>query len=173
MLETPLLVFQENVSYYIMASYYSAHIHHRWRSTCFNIQYFPAMYFGATFFKDDTDSLPYHQLMVNNVLWRNTRPIKPGTLGRTPSLFDKCTGLFYTRYTSHSSYGFLSHSKDTTTMVKCFAKGQRCHNRDSYPHSAEQKHQSLSPRSSYPLRAPWDITGYSVCFKLWAEDHCE
>ncbi len=71
--------------------------------------------------------------------------IKPGTLGRTPSLYDKCTGFFYVRYTTHGTNGFTSHPKDEAIMVKCLAEGQKCPDRDSNPHSADQKHQSLSP----------------------------
>ena len=37
--------------------------------------------------------------------------------GPTPSLFDKCTGLFYMRYTTHGTSG-LTHPKDEA-MVKC------------------------------------------------------
>ena len=33
--------------------------------------------------------------MVYKVLWRNMQPVKPGTPGRTPSLFEKCTGFFF------------------------------------------------------------------------------
>ena len=37
--------------------------------------------------------------MVYKVMWRNMLPIKPETLGRTPSLYDNCTGFFYMNYT--------------------------------------------------------------------------
>ncbi len=59
--------------------------------------------------------------MVYEVLWRNMLPIKLGTPGRTPSLCDKCTGFFYVRYTTHSTYSFTSHLKDEAIMVKCLA----------------------------------------------------
>ena len=49
--------------------------------------------------------------MVYKVLWRNKLPIKPGTPGRTPFLFQKCTGLFYMRYTTHRTSEFTSHPK--------------------------------------------------------------
>ena len=61
-----------------------------------------------------------HHVMVYKVLWRNMLPIRPGTPGRTPSLFDKCTGFFYMRYTTHGTNGFTSHPKDEA-MVKCLA----------------------------------------------------
>ncbi len=59
--------------------------------------------------------------MIYKVLWRNMQPIKPGTPGRTPSLFDKCTGFFFVRYTTHGTNGFTSHPKDEAIMVKCLA----------------------------------------------------
>ncbi len=59
--------------------------------------------------------------MVYKVLWRNMQPIKPGTLGRSPSLFNKCTGFFYVRYTTHRTNGFAPHPKDEAIMVKCLA----------------------------------------------------
>ena len=50
-------------------------------------------------------------------------------------LLDKWTGLFYVLYTTHRTKG----------MVKCLAfKVQGCHDWDSNPHSANQKHRSLS-----------------------------
>ncbi len=57
--------------------------------------------------------------MVYKVLWHNMQPIKPGTPGRTPSLFDKCTGFFYMHYTTHETNGFTSHPKEEAIMVTC------------------------------------------------------
>ena len=57
-----------------------------------------------------------------------------------PSLFDKCTGLFYVRYTTHVTNGFASHPKDESSWYW----GHMCHDWDSNPHSADQTHQSLS-----------------------------
>ena len=57
--------------------------------------------------------------MVYKVLWRNMQPIKPGTPGRTPSLSNKWTGLFYV-LTTHTTNGFTSYPKDEA-MVKCLA----------------------------------------------------
>ena len=57
--------------------------------------------------------------------WRIKQP-KPGTPGRTPSLFDKCTGLFNMRYTTHGTNGFTFRLKDEA-MVKCLALGHKCH----------------------------------------------
>ena len=51
---------------------------------------------------------------------------QPGTPGRTPSLFDKCTGFFYVRYTKHGTNFLTSHTKDEV-MVKCLARGHKCH----------------------------------------------
>ena len=56
------------------------------------------------------------------------------TPGRTPSLFDKCTGFFYMPYTTHGTNGFTSHPKDEETSLTAG---------DSNSHSADQKHQSL------------------------------
>ena len=46
---------------------------------------------------------------------RNLRPTKPETPGQTPSLKDKCTGLFYVHYTTHGTYSFTSHPKGRRT----------------------------------------------------------
>ena len=42
--------------------------------------------------------------MFYNVLWRKLLTIGPGTPGQTPSLFDKCTGFFYMRYITQSTF---------------------------------------------------------------------
>ena len=52
------------------------------------------------------------------------------------SLFEKCTGFFYLAF-------FPSEGR--SIMVQCLAWGHRCRDWDSYPHSADQRHQSLSP----------------------------
>ena len=83
------------------------------------------------------------QVMVYTVLWRIMQPIIPGSPGRTSSLFDKCTGFFYVGHTSHRTYAILSHPKDEAVMVLSVLL--KCPDPDSNPHSAEQKHQSLSP----------------------------
>ena len=63
----------------------------------------------------------YHLIRVYKLLWRIQQP-QQGTPGRTPSLFDKCTGFFYMRYTTHGTNGFTSHPKDEAIiMVKCLA----------------------------------------------------
>ena len=51
---------------------------------------------------------------------RRIQHSQPGTPGRAPSLFDKCTGFFYMRYTTHGTNGFMSNQKDKA-MVKCLA----------------------------------------------------
>ena len=75
------------------------------------------------------------------MLWHNMLPFKPGTSGQTPSLYDKLTGFFYVHYTTQYTG---STAKDAATMVKCLAKGYRCHDWVLNPHSGDQKHQSLS-----------------------------
>ena len=60
--------------------------------------------------------------------------IQPGKPRRTTSLFDKCIGLFYKRYTPHGTKGFLSHPKQWLSVL---IEGLD-------PHSADQKHQSLN-----------------------------
>ncbi len=59
--------------------------------------------------------------MVYKVLWHKMQSIKPGTPGRTPSVYDKCNRLVYINYTIHGTYSFTSHSKDAAVMVKCLA----------------------------------------------------
>ncbi len=59
--------------------------------------------------------------MVCKWLSCNIEPIKPGTLGQTLSLYDKCTGFLYVHYTTHETLGFMSHMKDAAIMVKCLA----------------------------------------------------
>ena len=49
-------------------------------------------------------------------------PIRPGTPGRAPSLYDKCTGLFYMHYTTHGTTGFTSHSEDKALCVSVLLK---------------------------------------------------
>ncbi len=72
------------------------------------------------------------------------QPIKLRMPGQTPFLYDKYTGIFDVHYTTHGTYGFTSHPKNEAIMVKCLSEGHKCHDRDSNPHSADQKHQSLS-----------------------------
>ena len=52
------------------------------------------------------------------MLWCNLLPVRPGTPGRTPSLYNKCTVHFYVHYTTHRTVGFTSHPKDAVIMVK-------------------------------------------------------
>ena len=59
--------------------------------------------------------------------------------GQTPSLYDKCTGLFYVHYTTHRTNGCTSNPKDEA-MVKDLGVMAG----DLIPHSANQKHQSLN-----------------------------
>ena len=54
----------------------------------------------------------FYKVMLYKVLWRNLLPIGPGTPGRTPSLFDKCTGFFYMRYITHGTSRLRSRPKD-------------------------------------------------------------
>ena len=44
----------------------------------------------------------------------------------------------------HATYSLMSHPKDKVIMVKYLAQGNKCHDQDSNPKSADQKHQSLS-----------------------------
>ena len=59
---------------------------------------------------------------------RRIQQPQPGTLGQTLSLFDKCPGFFYVRYTTHMTNSFTSHPKEEA-VVKCLV---------------DQKHQSLN-----------------------------
>ena len=54
------------------------------------------------------------------------------TPGQTPSFFDKSTGFFYMRYTTHGPKGFTSHQKNEA-MVKCLAYGTIVKSGDSIP----------------------------------------
>ena len=60
-------------------------------------------------------------LLFYKVMRRNLPTIRPGTVGRTSSLNEKCTGFFNVHYTTHRTYSFTSHLKDTAVMVKCLA----------------------------------------------------
>ena len=53
---------------------------------------------------------------------RRIQQPQPGTPGRTPYLFDKCTGFFCMHYTTHGTNGFMSHPKDEA-MAMCLLKG--------------------------------------------------
>ncbi len=59
--------------------------------------------------------------MVDMVLWCNLQPTIPETPGQTPSLSDKCTGVFYMHYTTYRTYGLTSNPKDTVITVKLLA----------------------------------------------------
>ena len=63
--------------------------------------------------------------MVYKVLCPNMLPIKPEHRGKPPSLYDKCTWLFYVHYTTHRTYGFSSHPKDAAMMVVSCLRTQR------------------------------------------------
>ena len=62
--------------------------------------------------------------MVYKVLWHNMLSVRPGTSGRTFSLYDKCTELFYVHYTWDQN-GLTSNSKDKAIAVKCLAQGHQ------------------------------------------------
>ena len=68
------------------------------------------------------------------------QPIKPRTPRRTPYLDVKCTRFFYVHNTTPRTYRFTVPPKDEAIMVKCLACGHKCHDGDSDPHSADQKH---------------------------------
>ena len=67
----------------------------------------------------ETQLLSTDLIRVYKVLQR-IQQLQPGTPGRAPSLFEKCTGFFNMRYTTHGTNGFMSHPKDEA-MVKCLA----------------------------------------------------
>ena len=55
-----------------------------------------------------------------------------------------------------------TNPKNSAIIVKCLAQGHKCHGRDSNPHSADYKHQSLCPMllTDHPwhtvtLQVPW------------------
>ena len=48
--------------------------------------------------------------------------MKPRTPGRTTSLFDKFTGLFYSLYTKHGTNGFTSNPKDEASWLSVMLK---------------------------------------------------
>ena len=62
--------------------------------------------------------------MVYKVLWRNQLQIKPGTLGQTPSLFNKYTRFFYVHYTTHGTNRFActSYPKDVASWLSVLLK---------------------------------------------------
>ena len=70
--------------------------------------------------------------MVYKVLRRIQQP-QPGTPGQTPSLFDKCTGFFYKRYTKHGTNGFTSHPKDEAHWLSVLLKDTSVTAWDSKP----------------------------------------
>ena len=110
----------------------------QWCSRWFNIQCFPIRCVGLRL-KYETYSFyiaPCNVLQYAANQTRNTRA--------APSLYCKCTGFFYVRHTTHGTNGFTSHPNDEA-MVKCLASEHRCHDWDSDPHSADQKHQNLNP----------------------------
>ena len=72
---------------------------------------------------------------VYKVLWRNMLPIKLGTPGRTRSLFDKYTELFYVRYTIHGTNGFTYYPKDEASLLSILLKDTSV-GWDSNPQSA-------------------------------------
>ena len=88
--------------------------------------------------------------MVYKLLCCNTLPIKPGTWGRTPSLFDKCTGFFYVCFTTPGTSSFQPIRR-MKRHCNCLAKPHRCYNWTSNPHSAEQKHTRVWIRCSIKL----------------------
>ncbi len=55
----------------------------------------------------------------------------------------------------HGTYGLMFHPKDTAIMIKYLVQGNQCHDRNSNPHLADQKHQSLFPMplTARPLHA--------------------
>ncbi len=77
--------------------------------------------------------------MVLKVLRRIQQPL-PETPGQILLFVKSVAVLFDVHYTTHRTYGFTSHPKDEAIMVN-----NKCQDRDSNPHSADQKHQSLSP----------------------------
>ena len=64
---------------------------------------------------------PYY-VAPYKVLRRIQQP-QPGTLWQTPSVFDKCTGFFYT---THGINGFMSHpgtKQWLSVLLKCHGRG--------------------------------------------------
>ena len=62
-----------------------------------------------------------------------------------PLLFsDKRTGSFYMRYTTHGTNNFILPIRRTKQWLSVLLKDTNVTAEDSNPHSADQKHQSLS-----------------------------
>ena len=76
------------------------------------------------------------------------------TPGRTPSLFNKRTGLFYIRYTTHVTNGLTSHPKDEAMVKSVFLKDTSVTVGDSNPHSADQRFWDIAENTEriYPRR---------------------
>ena len=56
---------------------------------------------------------------VLNVIWSTAAD----PLGRTLSLYNRCTWVLYVHYTAHGTYGVTSHPQNAAIMVKRLAKG--------------------------------------------------
>ncbi len=76
------------------------------------------------------------------------RPVVIGALGLVKkgldNIIDRIPGrlLCALPILVQRTYGLMSHPKEHS---KYLAQGHKCQDRDSNPHSADQKHQSLSP----------------------------
>ena len=67
-----------------------------------------------------------------------------GNMGRDQSLYNKCNG-FCLRALHNRRNQRLYDPSEGRSYNTCIAVEHNCHDRDSNPHSADQKHQSLSP----------------------------
>ena len=83
--------------------------------------------------------------MVWKVLLHNMLPIRPGTPGWTPFLYDKCTRYFYVNNITLRTFGFMSHLKEKASWVKFLAQGHMCHNPQSNLHYSDV----------WPVQASW------------------
>ncbi len=74
------------------------------------------------------------------------------------------------------TYGLMSHPKDKVIMVKYLDQRHEWHDRDSNPHSADQKHQSLSLvllTSTSPKWTPKRVTSVRVQSTTLTQFHSE
>ena len=71
------------------------------------------------------------------------QPIKPGTPGRTPSIYPKCTGVFEMHYKTHGTNDIMSLLKDEAIAVKCLAEGHKCPTETRDPQSAGPQHSTF------------------------------
>ena len=110
----------------------------------------------------------FSTLRVYKVLRRIKQP-HSGTPGRTPSLFDKCTGFFYMRYTTHGTNGFTSHPKDES-IVRSIVK--HLHLAQGRPDCTVLCNIFKRCSLNYCLNPHSDITTRNLNLMLWKEKVC-